>query len=68
MLQKDVKTISDRIATYQENLKQLGGMLNNYDEPYLPQFGTGTKALSMGLLMALAFKWATSNFLGARRI
>lgn len=67
MLQKDVKTISDRIATYQENLKQLGGMLNNYDEPTCPNLGQA-KALSMGLLMALAFKWAISNFLGTRGI
>ncbi|WP_033763806.1 Hop family outer membrane protein HopG [Helicobacter pylori] len=66
MLQKDVKTISDRIATYQENLKQLGGMLNNYDEPYLPQFGPG-KSSQHGVINGFGIQMGYKQFFGSKR-
>ncbi|WQV24047.1 Hop family outer membrane protein HopG [Helicobacter pylori] len=66
MLQKDVKTISDRIATYQENLKQLGGMLNNYDEPYLPQFGPG-KSSQHGVINGFGIQMGYKQFFGSRK-
>ncbi|TPH91939.1 Hop family outer membrane protein HopG [Helicobacter pylori] len=66
MLQKDVKTISDRIATYQENLKQLGGMLNNYDEPYLPQFGPG-KSSQHGVINGFGIQMGYKQFFGRKR-
>ncbi|GAA8410340.1 hypothetical protein Hpkin62_00840 [Helicobacter pylori] len=66
MLQKDVKTISDRIATYQENLKQLGGMLNNYDEPYLPQFGLG-KSSQHGVINGFGIQMGYKQFFGSKR-
>ncbi|KNE04848.1 membrane protein [Helicobacter pylori] len=66
MLQKDVKTISDRIATYQENLKQLGGMLNNYDEPYLPQFGPG-KSSQHGVINGFGIQMGYKQFFGNKR-
>ncbi len=66
MLQKDVKTISDRIATYQENLKQLGGMLNNYDEPYLPQFGPG-KSFQHGVINGFGIQMGYKQFFGSKR-
>ncbi len=66
MLQKDVKTISDRIATYQENLKQLGGMLNNYDEPYLPQFGPG-KSSQHGVINGFGIQMGYKQFFGSKK-
>ncbi len=66
MLQKDVKTISDRIATYQENLKQLGGMLKNYDEPYLPQFGPG-KSSQHGVINGFGIQMGYKQFFGNKR-
>lgn len=66
MLQKDVKTISDRIATYQENLKQLGGMLNHYDEPYLPQFGPG-KSSQHGVINGFGIQMGYKQFFGRKR-
>ncbi|EMH41608.1 outer membrane protein [Helicobacter pylori GAM96Ai] len=66
MLQKDVKTISDRIATYQENLKQLGGMLNNYDEPYLPQFGLG-KSSQHGVINGFGIQMGYKQFFGSKK-
>ncbi len=66
MLQKDVKTIQDRIATYQENLKQLGGMLNNYDEPYLPQFGPG-KSSQHGVINGFGIQMGYKQFFGRKR-
>ncbi|WP_033751433.1 Hop family outer membrane protein HopG [Helicobacter pylori] len=66
MLQKDVKTIADRIATYQENLKQLGGMLNNYDEPYLPQFGLG-KSSQHGVINGFGVQMGYKQFFGSKR-
>ncbi|WQS96288.1 outer membrane protein [Helicobacter pylori] len=66
MLQKDVKTISDRIATYQENLKQLGGMLNNYDEPYLPQFGPG-RSSQHGVINGFGIQMGYKQFFGSKR-
>lgn len=66
MLQKDVKTISDRIATYQENLKQLKGMLNNYDEPYLPQFGPG-KSSQHGVINGFGIQMGYKQFFGSKR-
>lgn len=66
MLQKDVKTISDRIATYQENLKQLGGMLNSYDEPYLPQFGPG-KSSQHGVINGFGIQMGYKQFFGSKR-
>ncbi len=66
MLQKDVKTIADRIATYQENLKQLGGMLNNYDEPYLPQFGPG-KSSQHGVINGFGVQMGYKQFFGSKR-
>ncbi|GAA9984725.1 hypothetical protein VN0998_02010 [Helicobacter pylori] len=66
MLQKDVKTISDRIATYQENLKQLGGMLNHYDEPYLPQFGLG-KSSQHGVINGFGIQMGYKQFFGRKR-
>lgn len=66
MLQKDVKTISDRIATYQENLKQLGGMLNNYDEPYLPQFRPG-KSSWHGVINGFGIQMGYKQFFGSKR-
>ncbi|GAA9661562.1 hypothetical protein HpHCM58_04570 [Helicobacter pylori] len=65
MLQKDVKTISDRIATYQENLKQLGGMLNHYDEPYLPQFGLG-KSSQHGVINGFGIQMGYKQFFGRK--
>ncbi|MGL2372855.1 outer membrane protein, partial [Helicobacter pylori] len=66
MLQKDVKTISDRIATYQENLKQLGGMLSNYDEPYLPQFGPG-KSSQHGVINGFGIQMGYKQFFGSKK-
>ncbi|MUU29562.1 Hop family outer membrane protein HopG [Helicobacter pylori] len=66
MLQKDVKTISDRIATYQENLKQLGGMLNNYDEPYLPQFGPGQSS-QHGVINGFGIQMGYKQFFGHKK-
>ncbi len=66
MLQKDVKTIQDRIATYQENLKQLGGTLNNYDEPYLPQFGPG-KSSQHGVINGFGIQMGYKQFFGRKR-
>ncbi|GAA8324383.1 hypothetical protein HpHA55_08610 [Helicobacter pylori] len=66
MLQKDVKTISDRIATYQENLKQLGGMLNNYDEPYLPQFGPGQSS-QHGVINGFGIQMGYKQFFGSKK-
>ncbi|MBH0284452.1 Hop family outer membrane protein HopG, partial [Helicobacter pylori] len=66
MLQKDVKTISDRIATYQENLKQLGGMLKNYDEPYLPQFGPGTSS-QHGVINGFGVQVGYKQFFGSKK-
>ncbi|GAA9897172.1 hypothetical protein VN0773_05980 [Helicobacter pylori] len=66
MLQKDVKTISNRIATYQENLKQLGGMLNHYDEPYLPQFGLG-KSSQHGVINGFGIQMGYKQFFGRKR-
>ncbi|GAA8073839.1 hypothetical protein Neuguinea63_00300 [Helicobacter pylori] len=66
MLQKDVKTIQDRIATYQENLKQLGRMLNNYDEPYLPQFGPG-KSSQHGVINGFGIQMGYKQFFGRKR-
>ncbi|GAA7423600.1 hypothetical protein ID0988_00300 [Helicobacter pylori] len=66
MLQKDVKTIQDRIATYQENLKQLGETLNNYDEPYLPQFGPG-KSSQHGVINGFGIQMGYKQFFGRKR-
>ncbi|WRE61845.1 Hop family outer membrane protein HopG [Helicobacter pylori] len=66
MLQKDVKTIQDRIATYQENLKQLGGMLNHYDDPYLPQFGLG-KSSQHGVINGFGIQMGYKQFFGRKR-
>ncbi|MGN8436800.1 Hop family outer membrane protein HopG, partial [Helicobacter pylori] len=66
MLQKDVKTISDRIATYQENLKQLGGMLKNYDEPYLPQFGPGQSS-QHGVINGFGIQMGYKQFFGSKK-
>ncbi len=66
MLQKNVKTISDRIATYQENLKQLGGMLKNYDEPYLPQFGPGTSS-QHGVINGFGIQMGYKQFFGSKK-
>ncbi|GAA7372558.1 hypothetical protein ID0623_02300 [Helicobacter pylori] len=66
MLQKDVNTIQDRIATYQENLKQLGGMLNHYDEPYLPQFGPG-KSSQHGVINGFGIQMGYKQFFGNKR-
>ncbi|GAA6975086.1 hypothetical protein ID0082_01750 [Helicobacter pylori] len=66
MLQKDVKTIQDRIATYQENLKQLGETLNNYDESYLPQFGPG-KSSQHGVINGFGIQMGYKQFFGRKR-
>ncbi|GAA7216302.1 hypothetical protein ID0457_11900 [Helicobacter pylori] len=66
MLQKDVNTIADRIATYQENLKQLGGMLNHYDESYLPQFGLG-KSSQHGVINGFGIQMGYKQFFGRKR-
>lgn len=66
MLQKDVKTISDRIAAYQENLKQLRGMLNNYDEPYLPQFGPGQSS-QHGVINGFGIQMGYKQFFGSKK-
>ncbi|GAA7384933.1 hypothetical protein ID0635_02890 [Helicobacter pylori] len=66
MLQKDVNTIQDRIATYQENLKQLGEMLNHYDEPYLPQFGPG-KSSQHGVINGFGIQMGYKQFFGNKR-
>ncbi|GAA7006946.1 hypothetical protein ID0154_01940 [Helicobacter pylori] len=66
MLQKDVNTISDRIATYQENLKQLGGMLKHYDEHYLPQFGLG-KSSQHGVINGFGIQMGYKQFFGSKR-
>ncbi|AFI05534.1 outer membrane protein [Helicobacter cetorum] len=65
-LQQDVKIINDKIATYQQNLKQLGGMLDRYNEPYLPQFGPGNSS-QHGVSNGVGFQMGYKQFFGSKR-
>ncbi len=65
-LQQNVKTIQDRIAAYQGSLQQLKSSLNQYNEPYLPQFGPG-KSSQYGVSNGIGIQMGYKQFFGGKR-
>ncbi|CAK00092.1 outer membrane protein [Helicobacter acinonychis] len=65
-LQTDVQAIMNQIRAYQGNLQQLKDSLNGYNEPYLPQFGSG-KSSQHGVSNGIGVQMGYKQFFGGKK-